>query len=217
MTDPAEHRASMEAAKAWNWLKKAKARTFEEWKKVGEGFLAGRAWAKRKAGIVEGINQPIDHRLGRGYNEKFAEWLNAYGLADIDQADRSNLLKLMDSPAVLAWRSGLPQDKRDALNHPTTILRAYNRKFKEREREPAGDDDDERKTAKQSALEAAGDAYQALRKENVQLRLNARKHCDVDLLHSDIEKIEEWLRMRVLKPNKAERIRDVLVELYPIA
>ena len=47
-------------------------------------------------------------------------------LTDIDQADRSNLFKLMDSPAILAWRNGLKDAvMRNKLNHPTTILRAY--------------------------------------------------------------------------------------------
>jgi hypothetical protein len=99
-------------------------RSFIEWKKVGEGFLVGRAWAKRMAGVPEGTNQV---HFGRGYNEKFSEWLNAYGLASIDDAARSNLFKLMDSPAVLAWHVSLPDRKRNKLNHPTTIIRAWKR------------------------------------------------------------------------------------------
>jgi hypothetical protein len=48
----------------------------------------------------------------------------------------------------------------------------------------------------------------------IQLREEARKHCDVDLLHSDVEAVIEWLKMRVLDEYKAERIRDALIEIY---
>jgi hypothetical protein len=119
MSDPIEHKASMEAGKAWQWMKKTQARTMQEWLKIGQGFMTGRAWAMRRAGT----NQPA----GRGYNEAFGEWLVAYKLDDIDQADRSNLFKLMETPAAMAWRNGLSESKRNALNHPTTILRAYKR------------------------------------------------------------------------------------------
>ncbi|HEV3444298.1 MAG TPA: hypothetical protein VG099_06620 [Gemmataceae bacterium] len=96
LTDPAEHQASLEAKKAWAWMMKTQARTMQKWLEIGQGFLIGRAWAMRQAGT----NQP----LGRGYNEAFSQWLKAYDLAGIDQADRSNLFTLMDTPAILAWR-----------------------------------------------------------------------------------------------------------------
>jgi hypothetical protein len=117
MTDPAEHQASKEAQRAWAWMKKTQARTMQAWLEIGQGFLTGRAWAMRRAGV----NRPH----GRGYNETFSQWLAAYKLDDVDQADRSNLFKLMDSPAVMAWRNGLPDAVRNKLNHPTTILRAH--------------------------------------------------------------------------------------------
>jgi hypothetical protein len=91
---------------------------------VGEGFLIGRAWAKRETGIPENVNE--ESHLGHAYNEKFS-WLTAYGLADIDQAARSNLMKLRQSPAALAWHAGLKDEKRQKLNHPTTIMRAWKR------------------------------------------------------------------------------------------
>ncbi len=130
MSDPAEHKASVEASKAWDWLKKVQKRTLDEWLKIGRGFTTGRSWAMR----LSASNQP----MGRGYNEKFSEWLNAYELADIDQADRSNLFKLMDRPEIIAWRNNLPDDKRNALNHPTTILRAYARTATAREQSKEG-------------------------------------------------------------------------------
>jgi hypothetical protein len=44
----------------------------------------------------------------------------------------------------------------------------------------------------------------------------AGKRCDVDLMTSETDAIEKWLRMRILSEHKARRLRDVLLELYPI-
>jgi hypothetical protein len=213
--DPAEHNASIGGTKAWNWLKEAKTRTYSEWEKVGKAFLAGRAWAMREAGIPAGINLPKDYRLGRAYNEKFAEWLIAYKLDDIDQADRSNLFKLTDSPAITAWRSGLEKTRRDKLNHPTTILRAYERAEKSK-LEPPPEAEAKKSRTRDDALDAMSDKLQSQTEEVAKLRIEAKKRCDVDLLHSDPDAIAKWLRMRVLKDTKAMYIRDVLLELYPL-
>jgi hypothetical protein len=34
--------------------------------------------------------------------------------------------------------------------------------------------------------------------------------------HSDIADIEKWLRMRILSEHTARRLRDILLELYPL-
>jgi hypothetical protein len=130
MADPVEHRASSAATKAWKQIqvdekevKVIERRSWPQWETVGSGLLTGRSWAKRAAGIPESINQ--DNRLGRAYNEKFSQWLIAYDLADIDQAVRSNLFKIMDSPEIRAWHRGLPDKRREKLNNPTAIANAW--------------------------------------------------------------------------------------------
>jgi hypothetical protein len=57
----------------------------------------------------------------------------------------------------------------------------------------------------------------SLHKDNHELLMDARKRCDVDLLHSDVVEIEEWLEMRILDEHKARRLRDVLLRLYPLS
>jgi hypothetical protein len=225
ISDPAQHEASVTAARAWGWIKMSmkkaediQRRSYLEWKKIGDGFLVGRAWAKRMAGVPEGANAE-DQRLGRGYNEKFSEWLNAYGLADIDEAARSHLFKLMDSPAAQAWHAGLPDHKRVKLNHPTVIMRAWKR-HNAASAFPHSDGDPAEETTKaeteQTAYEAMASQLDINTKELARLKIEAGKRCDIDLLHSDVGEIEKWLRMRVMSEHKAKRLRDVLLELYPL-
>lgn len=220
LSDPAEHQASHQAAVAWNALKKAAARTLPDWERVGRGFLAGRSWAMREAGIPAGTNALADYRLGRIYNEKFGEWLRAYKLDDIDQAARTNILKLMDNPVVLAWRNGQPEAKRQHLNHPTTIMRAYARAQAAKSAshpEKKAEDETKKSSTRETALDAMRDKLDIQTAELAKMKIAANKRCDVDLLHSDMIAIEEWLRMRVLSEEKATRIRDVLIELYPLS
>ena len=54
------------------------------------------------------------------------EWLKREHLGDIDQGDRSRLLELMDNlPAISEWRETLTQTERLRLNHPSSVLRKW--------------------------------------------------------------------------------------------
>ena len=165
LNDPEEHKTSIEAGRAWAWLKKTTERTLPEWLKVGVGFRTGRAWAMRRAGT----NQP----MGRGYNEAFGRWLKEYRLDDIDQADRSNLFKLMDSPAILEWRNTLPDEQRGKLNHPTTILRAYARTATRTDERGDKEPSPAKKTS--AELAAALQRIHALEIENDRLKAHAQE------------------------------------------
>jgi hypothetical protein len=63
--------------------------------------------------------------------------------------------------------------------------------------------------------EALTDKVDALRKESTQLKIEAGKRSEVDF-RSDISEIERYLRSRILSEHAARRMRDVLLELYPL-
>lgn len=223
--DPAQHSVSVAAGTAWKWIKSGEKkieeiqkRTVIEWKRIGEGFRIGRAWARREAGIPDGTNQPIDGRLGRGFSTKFHEWLAAYGLADIDEKTRHDLSKFMDSNDIQAWHAALPDSKRLKLNHPTAIVRAWKR-VNDRSAFPTPDDgkaETEKQRDRRVTDQSLTETVDRLRKELVEHHIAAQHRCDVDLMQSDVADIEKWLRARILSEHKARRLRDVLLELYPL-
>jgi hypothetical protein len=184
--------------------------------------LVHRNWALTKeigAGLVEvrrlAMSRAMTNRpYGRAYTAAHAQLLEASKL-DLrikDKGDRQKLIELMDNlPAVEKWLKSLSEEDRRRWNHPTTIFR----KWQESLRPPRDYKDKAPVAPKQVVEETLTDAVDALRKENAQLKIDASKRCDVDLLQSDIAEIEKWLRMRILSEHKGRRLRDILNELYP--
>jgi hypothetical protein len=85
---------------------------------VGEALLVGREFAMRDANT----NRP----LGRGYSRSFNQWLIDAKLNDMDQADRSKLLAMMeDRLEIEQWRATLGKTERMRLNHPTAVFRKW--------------------------------------------------------------------------------------------
>jgi hypothetical protein len=103
---------------AWARLKKDKSWT--DWLAVGEALLVGRELAMYEAGT----NSPS----GKGYAQEFSRWLAANKLDDMDKSDRSKLFTVMENlSAIEAWRATLTRSERLKLNHPTTVLRNWQR------------------------------------------------------------------------------------------
>jgi hypothetical protein len=105
--DKLELEAVTHGQDAWQRLKKDQ--TFEDWLLVGQALEIGRGWARRRA------NAPS----GRGFNERFSEWLSTNGFADIDKGTRSRLADIMEHRSEIeAWRQKLPLNERLRKNHP---------------------------------------------------------------------------------------------------
>ena len=80
--------------------------------------MAKRCWS------AAGTNSPN----GKGYAQEFSRWLAANKLGDMDKSDRSKLFTVMESlSAIEAWRATLTRPERLKLNHPTTVLRNWQR------------------------------------------------------------------------------------------
>jgi hypothetical protein len=89
-----------------------------DWMNVGEGLLEGRRRAMQRAGT----NKPG----GKGYIMAYAEWLQRYGVADMDKSDRAKLLQLMEErAAVEEWRATLTDSERRNINNPTIAWRKW--------------------------------------------------------------------------------------------
>jgi hypothetical protein len=182
-------------------------RNWELTKEVGAGLVEVRRLAMSRAMT----NSPY----GRAYTAAHAQLLEASKL-DLrikDKGDRQKLVALMDNlPAVEKWLESLSEEDRRRWNHPTTIFR----KWQDSLRPPRDYTDKAPAAPKQVVEETLTDAVDALRKENVQLKNEARKRCDVDLLHSPVGDVSAWLRRRVLSPHDLRVLRDVLLELEPL-
>jgi hypothetical protein len=104
--------------KAWERRKADTHVSWEDWKLIGAALLVGRQEAMKKAHK----NEPS----GRKYNELFSHWLQLHGFDDINQTDRSQLMRMMDQlKEVEAYRAGLSEAKRTTLNSPSAIWRAW--------------------------------------------------------------------------------------------
>jgi hypothetical protein len=192
---------------ALNQQDKMAHKNWELTKQVGAGLVEVRRLAMSRAMT----NSPY----GRAYTAIHPQILAASKLDQRikDAGDRQKLIELMDNlPAVEKWLEGLSPEDRRRWNHPTTIHRHWKASL----RPPRTYEDAAPAAPKQVVEETLTAAVDALRKENARLTVEAGKRCDIDLLHSDVESIEKWLRMRILNEHKARRLRDILNELYPL-
>jgi hypothetical protein len=103
---------------AWKRIKTGAVRMWEDWVVLGTAIEAGRNEAMRWAGT----NRPE----GRGYNERFGEWLVRAELADLDKGDRSRLMKCMEHRVEIEqWRATLTMGEKLRLNHPRLVLQKW--------------------------------------------------------------------------------------------
>jgi hypothetical protein len=104
-----------------------KDRLFEDWLKVGEGLVAAEQYARRAARIRPGDNRKRGD-LGPSYKKAMSKFLKQYQLdeAHLKQPQRWALQQIMDNlAAVVAWRSALPQWKRQDWNSPKSVWSHY--------------------------------------------------------------------------------------------
>jgi hypothetical protein len=103
------------------WQRLNDCQTWNDWLLVGEALLVGRSEAMTAART----NKPE----GRRYNEEMAAWLKATNFTNIDKGTRSRLLDCIEHRAEIEkWRATLTTTERLKINHPTSILRHWQRK-----------------------------------------------------------------------------------------
>jgi hypothetical protein len=178
---------------AWGRLKKSLA----DWFAVAEAL-----WHGQHLAMVESrSNEP----KGSRFQMVMHEWLHSTGFEEIDKGVRSRLLKLFKHRAEIeAWHKILPSNKRQELNHPNSVWRAWQRST------VAGS---ETITPRPSPVTKYKEEVARLEDENHRLR---RAADDLFLPQDTATDIARLLadRLARLTPTKAKQILDLLPELY---
>ena len=94
------------------------ARSWDDWMLVAAALDVGRTEVMRNVHT----NEPT----GRRYERAMADWLAANNFQQIDKGDRSRLLHcLKHREQIERWRAALTNNQRTKLNHPTAVLRKW--------------------------------------------------------------------------------------------
>jgi hypothetical protein len=96
---------------------------FEDWIDIGEGLLAGRERAMQRAGATK--------PYGQKYKAELADWRDRNPWTQdrrLKHPAGVNAIWVVENIAAIeAWRATLPDDERDAYNHPSTIRKEFTR------------------------------------------------------------------------------------------
>jgi len=117
MRDEDSHEAGLRAGKAWERIKSGSRRTWLDWTtEIGPWLVKARG----EAMAMGQTNRPV----GRRYTVKMSELLKSYGLDDLKESARADLLKIMAAlPEVEAWRER--QDHPEYQNNPSGVWRKF--------------------------------------------------------------------------------------------
>lgn len=179
----------------------------ENWWQVADGIDE----LDRQAMRASGSNRPI----GGPFSQAMVQLLTQYPKYGRLTPEERSLLRQMlrNKVAIVAWYEQLKATKDQrarTITHPKSILRHW--KQDTHGIRPAS----QKAKVAAATRESLEDTNVSLREENLELRNAAAKRCDIDLLSSEIEAIDDWLEMRVMDDYRARRIRDKLNELYPL-
>ncbi|CCE11732.1 hypothetical protein BRAS3843_770030 [Bradyrhizobium sp. STM 3843] len=102
---------------------------FSDWMAIGKALVVGKAQCLHQARV----NKPY----GPVYMRAMRTWLDSAGLGDVETQERRGAIFLAEHESeVTAWRDSLsPAEQRNA-NHPSTIVRHYQRGTRPRARGP---------------------------------------------------------------------------------
>jgi hypothetical protein len=117
----AEYEARLEAEADAALERIQRGQSWADWLKIGELFVHG-----RKLAMLRGhANKPE----GKGYNLSFSAWMDAHPkLRVVDKATRNHAMQCFDNrDAIETWRASLGENQRQAKNHPTVVLRGWNK------------------------------------------------------------------------------------------
>jgi hypothetical protein len=194
------------ASAAWQELKKG--RTWSKWLEVGEALVVFRKAAMCEAGFPAGSNE---QPAGAAYNAAMGRYLKQYRLDEIDRSDRTKLIKVMENrEAIEKFYATLPLNIRLSLNHPTAVLRRFERETKIPARD-TGKLTPHQKT--QAELAKALERVTVLEKENVQLKA----HIEELEMARESERIRERMdefASRSVPPKRKPKVRPQ-AELTP--
>jgi glutaredoxin 2 len=107
-------KAVQQGTDAWQRLKSS--RDIKDWWAVAEALKVLQDEAASQAGA----------RTGALYATKMESLLQLYRLHDIDKGDRSRAIEMLNHRAAIEkWLSTLPRNQQLRINHPSTVLRHW--------------------------------------------------------------------------------------------
>jgi vacuolar-type H+-ATPase subunit I/STV1 len=198
--DDREKTLFRQGMEAWERLKKEE--SWEDWLKVGQAHIAGRALAMQRAGVTTNVPR------GTGYKREFGKWLAEYKFDDIDKGDRSRLFAVMENlPAIEAWRKTLTQTERLKLNHPSTVLRKWK---KETQIDP--EDKPKRKIQREANIELDEENH-GLKQHVQELEANAEQlRSEIEALKAKIAELKEQANQREKDVRQLEKITSHYID-----
>ena len=85
------------------WARLKKGTSWEDWKLIGKALLVGK----------EEVLKKTSGKKGRRYIEEFSHWIEEHGFGEIDKADRTKLISIMENlEEIEEWRASLTEWQR---------------------------------------------------------------------------------------------------------
>jgi hypothetical protein len=112
----AERKTIRAGLDAWRLI--GRSQSFDSWCAIGRALSIGKAHALR----VTGANAA----WGSAYSRVFCNWMKQHHFDRMAKSVRSVAIELVENlPAIEAWRSTLPEKKRQKLVHPLSNVAAW--------------------------------------------------------------------------------------------
>ena len=98
-------------------VRNAASLSFKDWHAIGRAIRIGRRLCTRAT--------HSEKPQGRRYSDAMSAWLVQSGFDEIREPTRCEAVKLVEEIAISEWRDTQPEHERVRLNHPRSILHAY--------------------------------------------------------------------------------------------
>jgi hypothetical protein len=115
--DPVDSALVRAGQSAWNRVRNSAALSFKDWQAIGRAIRVGRRVCMK----ATNSKKP----QGRRYSDAMSVWLKERGLDEIGEPTRCEALRMVEDLAISECRDTLPEHERVRLNHPRSVLHAY--------------------------------------------------------------------------------------------
>jgi len=125
--------------------------------------------------------------VGRRYSDAMSAWLARSGFDKIPEPTRCEAVKLVENLDISEWRDTLPEDERVRLNHPRSVLHAYDLARRAKRQSPS----------RRSPAETLELAAERLRRQMPFSSHDARLRAAADVLELAGVRIPDQLNRRI--------------------
>jgi hypothetical protein len=115
--DPVDSALIRAGQAAWSRVRNAASLSFKDWHAIGRAIRIGRRLCVKAA--------HSEKPQGRRYSDAMSAWLVQSGFDENPEPTRREAVKLVEDIAISEWRDTLPEGERIRLNHPRSVILAY--------------------------------------------------------------------------------------------